>query len=601
MAKAKKLLLTLLSLIFSIVMAISVVACDLSALMGGINNNGNNNGNQNGNVDDDNDDNDDNDNNDNNDNNNDDNDDDNNDDDNVDASQVTEAQFNAAIDISGVSFQAEVNTSYAEVGEGAGGMTASITYAIDKIKVDQNANGERIIMFYEKVGDNYFAYVEQMGTYFKVTAPKESFDSVLMYTPAGMLEEQGGGNYSDFTYNESIKAYVYSMTEDGASGSFKLYFENAKIVKMEISMSEAGEGSGSLTVNYSYSNVTVTLPEVSDLGGNGGNEDVGGGDDNQEEHVCDMQATAWFDKNKKYPKTLECSCGEKVTRADIEISTADEFVMLAEDLANGVDVGRERIKIVADIDLAGKLCPSLVINNMRKETKIYSDDGVTISGLDKALIAEVKTGLVIENITLDSVAIYNSDGVAGAFINTINIGSSAMKKDVTIKNCKVTNSTINASTSTGDNNCFAGGIYGKVADGTALGVLRVDRCTVENSTITSSVYAGAVAGAMSNVASGKNPTVAIAESIVQNNTVISAKERGAGIVIGLSGFGACNIDQDTSDVALTSNNAATGNEIENLALYGVTGWASANDKGTLTMMAAMQLQYSDMTAVHQLP
>ena len=569
MAKAKKLLLTVLSLAFSVVMCLSVVACDFG---GGSNNNDDDNG---GN--------------------------------NAIAYEVTEAQFNAALDIKGAPFKATIVNSYEEVGGESGSENMSAEYAVTKLKIVQPYEGQQMTIYFEKDGDNYYQYFEVAGVYVKTPTTEEaSFqDFLAQYNPAFLFAQPEAPSFSDFEYNSNIKAYVYSEVDDNGTGTFKIFFENGKIVKTENSSVMVGTASFTMTTTYTYDNVTVTLPEVGNLGGNGGNEDVGGGDDNQEEHVCDMQATEWFDAEHRYPKTFECSdenCNEEIKRTDIEISTVEEFVMLANDLTQyGYDIGREKIKIVNDLDLTGAICPALTVNNMRKETKIYADEEVVITGLNKALICEVKTGLVLENITIDGLETFSSNGLAGGLIDSINIGSTAMKKNVTIKNCKVINSSINAITHAGDNACYAGAIYGKVADNSALDTLIVDKCVVDNTTVSSDAFAGGIAGAMSNVSAGKNPAVNFNYCEVSNTTVISGKERGAGLVLGVVGYGKCLVDQDTSDFAMTSLNnvTATGHEVPNIELYGITGWASENEKGTITMMAAMLLTFD--RAVNQLP
>ena len=551
MKKAKKLLSMLLIAMLSFVMALSVTAC------GGLGNGGND-GDQTGG--------------------------------NTIVYEVTESEFNtAALASTYTNFKAEISNVSKANGVIISGETndAVYTYTPDALSLD-TPDG---LVYYSKTSGEYFAYVQNQGVWQKTSISQNIYDSVASQvcqyaSPSSMIATYGI-TFESLTYSETDKCYNYApAAQPGVlmSALIKIYFENAKIVKivMEATNAEIQEEISSIC-NYTY-NVTVTLPEV------GGAGQPDGGDEG--EHVCDMQATAWFDAERHYPKTLECECGEKENRTRIQITNADELVMLGEDMNSGYNIGSALIDIANDIDMEDKQWTPIIVDNMMQEIKIRgAEGGVTISGLtsDVGFIAEVLTGLTLENITLEGASISNTEGCAGGFIGVINVGS-GLATNVTIKNCSVVDSEIIASYTGDDNACFAGAIYGKMADETAIDTLTIQNCSVLNTNVQSNVYAGGIAGAFSPLVSGVTANVSLINCVFENVTVSSLVKNGAGRVVGISGFGSCNMDQETSDCAnLTVT--ATGAGEARLDVYGVTGWNSMTDCGTLVYGAAMQLKY----------
>jgi hypothetical protein len=83
-------------------------------------------------------------------------------------------------------------------------------------------------------------------------------------------------------------------------------------------------------------------------------------DQETEEVLCDGNCsytiTEWFDALKHFPKTLVCDKDEthNIVRAQIEISTAEELMLVASDLVGGAYIGTTKISIVKDIDMLGK-------------------------------------------------------------------------------------------------------------------------------------------------------------------------------------------------------------------------------------------------------
>ena len=71
--------------------------------------------------------------------------------------------------------------------------------------------------------------------------------------------------FEDLTYNEEKKAYVYTVTEDGATITYTYYFEDGNLVKLEGVMSGSMDTvTMTATANMVISNIgttTVTVPE----------------------------------------------------------------------------------------------------------------------------------------------------------------------------------------------------------------------------------------------------------------------------------------------------------------------------------------------------
>ncbi len=170
----------------------------------------------------------------------------------------------------------------------------------------------------------------------------------------------------------------------------------------------------------------------------------------------------------------------------------------------------------------------------------------TIKGLNAPLLAggfAGKSGVIINDLTLDSVKINDADnnqGV-GAFIGCID----SMPK-IELNNCKLTNSTI---TSTGG--ARVGGLIGWTSgynnpnDGPVDTYITIKNCSVEDCKITAKGSVGAIIGH-----AGANPaTYHTIEGCTVSNTELTSTDGGGwrvGVVVGTANVGEVTITGTTS-------------------------------------------------------
>ncbi len=241
-------------------------------------------------------------------------------------------------------------------------------------------------------------------------------------------------------------------------------------------------------------------------------------DQETEEVLCDGNCsytiTEWFDTLKHFPKTLVCDKDEthNIVKAQIEISTADELMLLAGDLIEGKYIGTNEISIAKEINMAQKMWTPIdlrITNSSR-----YSGETLTIDGRNNAIknltmdqnydgnagiFGEVsgEIGLVIKNLTLDNAKIYGdvndvnpsaSQRGVGAFIGL----PRGIKQNVQLANCVVKNSLIKGGH-------WVGGLIGyarKEVTGIPSSkiVISIEDCSLTNTTIESVGSAGGFIG-----------------------------------------------------------------------------------------------------------
>ena len=165
----------------------------------------------------------------------------------------------------------------------------------------------------------------------------------------------------------------------------------------------------------------------------------------------------------------------------------------------------------------------------------------TITGLNAPLLAggfAGKSGVIINNLTLDSVKIYDTDNKlgVGAFVGRID----SMPR-IELNNCKLTNSTI---TSTGG--ARVGGLIGWTAgydnpnNGPVDTYITITNCSVENCAITAKGSVGAIIGH-----AGNNPaTYHTIKDCTVSNTELTSTDGGSwrvGVVVGTANVGEVTI------------------------------------------------------------
>lgn len=505
---------------------------------------------------------------------------------------ITEAEFNAAaLDSAYVNYKSEISNVLKVNGETVQSNEAVYTLTENAMKFE-DPNG---VSYFEKASDGYYCYAQVEGVWQKISMQQEQYEFRLdnikeMTSPASSISGYGM-TYSALTYNETEKCYTYASSADGSpnSGVINIYFENAKIVKITMnSVNSEEQKEISAVVVYSYDNISITFPSV---GGSSG-EQPGGG--NEDEHVCNLQAVEWFDANHHYAKKLECSCGENTeTRQYIKITNAQELSYISQDFAAGNAIGSQVIEIVNDIDMSGiNWVPLRIEDLMLQKTTIRgADDGVTLSNLrvngveNAGLVGEVVTDLEINNITLHNANINGTN--AGALIGKINIADGAKSSgNVVIKDCVVSSCTIEGAVG-------AGGIYGVAENFSSEKiVVMINTSAVNNSTISCTSAAGAIAGVMTDLYTAESLEVKVSGCSFVQTTISSSTANEAGLLVGIIGMGWGDIDQDSTESAY-DNVTAGASGSANTDVYGRTGWASENQKGSFKFGAARTLYYNE--------
>lgn len=313
-------------------------------------------------------------------------------------------------------------------------------------------------------------------------------------------------------------------------------------------------------------------------------------------HAQLKDVTEWFDgENGHYPKSGVCAlCDEKVTRENIEISTAEELMTLAKDMdkETAYDLGCYTISIIADIDMTGKDWSSPRLNGYNdphnKKDFVINGNGHTISNLTagngetkehQGFIGSTWSAvtLTINNLTLENATItankgeWNGPGIGG-FVGYID--SSAL---VEITNCNLVDSKI-----TGGH--WAGGVYGYAAgydvegNGPVLAETKINGCRIENVTITGDD--SSVGGVMGHAGGNPNTKITVTDTVVTGCTITTENTGGsikAGSVLGTNGVG---------DVTLTgvteTDNKVTNNGVSNDKPYGRLEFGENKD-GSLTI------------------
>ena len=301
------------------------------------------------------------------------------------------------------------------------------------------------------------------------------------------------------------------------------------------------------------------------------------------------EATAWFDADHHFAKTLKCSCGETTTRSNIQISTAEELENLSADINAGKKIGNYKIEIMNDITLTNAWEPINIDHNGFGRTYYFQSgtgSKVTISGINvpatslkanAGLFGLVSSDLNVTNIALTNVNV--NGNYAGALIGKINLGYENNK--VEIKNCSVSGQ-INGLAD-------AGAVYG-YGNSTENGCKVVIDAIDVNATVSATKFAGGVAGSMTNA--GKGFSASIANVDFTSTIVTSLQAKSAGQVVGYVGFGDSTIDDETTQDA-PKGVVATANAVVINRVYGLTGWTSASNMSEVRFGAAYILTYAD--------
>lgn len=543
MTKTRKFLVTLLSALLCLMLAFSMVACGGSGDGTG-DGDGNNGGAQ------------------------------------SDGSNLNQTQFNTAIDLSNVSYKCEgFQTAYPTGGTSSSLQTVSV-YVPGKLFVQFLENDvvdeER---YYEKSGNSYFVYEKEDGEWQKL-ADKNGVEyaQYTSNTELSGLIDQMGLEFSDFTYDATEKTFKYTTSNaQNICQSCTIKFVNSKPTTVTFTTLLFGvSGTMETTYNYSYNNVSVTLPNATHT------------------HTVGTVSEYFDQDNECFPKVFTCDCGETVTRTFIEIWNAEDYIDLTHALAQEdaylFDV--YKIEFKADIDFHGQAIPSMKIADSMGNgyTFIGPEGGITLKNFtifpdangNAGMFSVVKSDLTIKNINIDGANIGAVSGCkyAGGFIAKIDIADDVATSgaDITIENCKISNSKIFATTS---GSLACGGIYGIAVNNLGENrTIKVQSVEVVNCDIECYKAAGALFGQTTDCQEVKTLIVNADKYSIKNCDIISSTNNEAGLYTGIVGDGQIRFAIQSADpqaADIIKDNTINGASFSTIGRdYGRTDWTEDN-------------------------
>ncbi len=501
---------------------------------------------------------------------------------------VTDAQFATAISpATYTAFKVSGSNTLKVNGVVDPEQSTNLTYVVSEegmyIEVDGNES-------YFEVGDGaYYMYGKSGDEWMKISAPENTYQQAVSQilsnaSPASYFVMFELTDLSMLNYNDTEKCYVFSPEgEEGITSTMKFFFENGKIVKVEmIAFNAELQEEITSIMNYSYAaaDLTIQFPNAS----TGGNSGVDKPQD------CQLIPTEFFDEYQVFPKSYRCTCGDashNVTNTSIKITHAEEFLALVSMLNEEANIGTLTIEIQNDIDLGGATIPALKAYDYQYRGRVFTlagvDGGVTISNftvvadqeyLAAGLFGCVTGDLTIKNITLSNMTINENDEVvAGAFVGLyMPAGDEEAAAGLRIENCSVVNSSITAG--------CVGGIYGLAfSELSDVRLIWVDGVKVQNCGLTGIVFAGGLMGIGAQGLEKEMISVSMNDYTLLGNTITSSVDNQAGLYIGM--FGNAKIVFEYSTVGnedKINGNTVTANDVANDTRdYGRTGWASEAD------------------------
>ncbi|MBR2870013.1 MAG: hypothetical protein IKB98_01335 [Clostridia bacterium] len=502
---------------------------------------------------------------------------------------VTDAQFATAISpATYTAFKVSGSNTLKVNGVVDPEQSTNLTYVVSEegmyIEVDGNES-------YFEVGDGaYYMYGKSGDEWMKISAPENAYQQAVSQilsnaSPASYFVMFELTDLSMLNYSDTEKCYVFSPEgEEGITSTMKFFFENGKIVKVEmIAFNAELQEEITSIMNYSYAaaDLTIQFPNAS----TGGNSGV-----SPEPQDCQLIPTEFFDENGVFPKSYRCTCGDashNVTNSCIKITSAEEFIALVSMLNHEANIGTLTIEIQNDIDLGGATIPALKAYDYQYRGRVFTlagvDGGVTISNftvvadqdyLAAGLFGCVTGDLTIKNITLSNMTINeNEDVAAGAFVGIyMPAGDEETASGLRIENCSVVNSSITAG--------CVGGIYGlAISELSDERLINVKGVKVQNCTLNGSVVGGLMGiGAECN--EREMIVVVMNDFTLLGNSITATNVNEAGLYIGL--FGNARIDYEypsTGNEDKINENTVIAAEIENTTRdYGRTGWQSKTDE-----------------------
>lgn len=168
--------------------------------------------------------------------------------------QVTAQEYATALQLNG-DFRLVM-----EVVDGEGTTTTTYTNNGDKIELMVVNGGNVSHGYFSKEDNNYFAYNEVGGDWIKTASDEQTFNYYKSF-PTTVLRMYTSTEFESFNYDETEKCYKMTQTAEVMSGTFKIFFNNKKVVKFITSVTNSAEGETVTTETTFTYNVKITLPD----------------------------------------------------------------------------------------------------------------------------------------------------------------------------------------------------------------------------------------------------------------------------------------------------------------------------------------------------
>lgn len=269
--------------------------------------------------------------------------------------------------------------------------------------------------------------------------------------------------------------------------------------------------------------------------------------------------TTWYDNGFKGTGT--CDQFKNWEGISFEtVSTPEEMkdVLTA---AGAAGSGNTTILFDGDIDMTGEEWTPIKVDGYRGAGVVVIDgNGAVITGLTSPLFAggfAGGSGIVIRNLTIADSDIVSTNTIgSGAFIDSID-----SMPEITLENCHLLNSTV-----TGGPGSRTGGLIGWTAgynnqnDGPVKTYVKINNCSVVNSTIQCDGSVGAIYGHAGNNAW----TYSTVENCTVKDCTLNSTDDGGwrvGVVVGTANVGELtinNITESGNTLTQTGKTAPTG-------------------------------------------
>ncbi len=146
-----------------------------------------------------------------------------------------------------------------QVIDGSEEITTTFVRDDNKIEMKNVQAAEVSHIYLNKANAEYFIYAQVNGQWNKQSSNEEQYN---YYNGFPLIATRA---YNDlafelFTYDTNENCYVYTQTGEGMSGTFKMYFNDKKVVKIQTTVVHHADGATITTkIDFTYGE-KVTLP-----------------------------------------------------------------------------------------------------------------------------------------------------------------------------------------------------------------------------------------------------------------------------------------------------------------------------------------------------